>query len=86
MEFDLLLDDQHKVFAVNCTLKDESLLCGALYLEPRIAGRHIRLSHNTASLEIELPHELLDQSSAYRAWDVELPVTNEQVRQPAVHH
>ena len=77
MSFDLLLDPINTVFAVNCRVEGSTLHCGALYLEPQIQSQFIRLSYSDASLMVELPLELLHQPDATRAWDVDLPITDE---------
>ena len=77
MSHDLLMDPECTVFAVNCELEDSTLHCGALYLEPLIPSQLIRLTHNGATLEVEIPPELVNQPVPYRAWNVELPLRNE---------
>lgn len=77
MSFDLLLDPINTVFAVNCRVEGSTLHCGALYLEPQIQSQLIRLSDRGASLTVELPLELLHQSDATRAWDIDIPITDE---------
>ena len=80
----VLRNPSNTVFAVNCDLRDSGLFCGALYLEPKQKHSVIRLSDNSAMLDVSLPPELLNQASASRAWDVELPVVknHEQVQPP----
>jgi hypothetical protein len=77
MSYDLLLDPINTVFAVNCRVEGSTLHCGALYLEPQIQSQFIRLSDKDASLTVELPLELLHRADAARAWDTNLPITDE---------
>lgn len=80
MQHDLLLDPINTVFAVNCRIEGTTLLCGALYLEPLVQSHLIRLAYGDASLEVEIPTELVNQTTPYRAWQVALPIRNEQVQ------
>ena len=84
MNHDLLIDPINTVFAINCRIEDSTLHCGALYLEPLIQSQSIRLAYGEASIQVELPFELVNQPDAFRAWQVELPIRNEQVRFPSV--
>lgn len=84
MHHDILIDPANTVFAVNCRVEDSTLHCGALYLEPLNPFKLIRLSHAGASLDVQLPEELLNQPTPTRVWSITLPITNEQVREPAV--
>jgi len=77
MEHDLLIDGVCSVFAVNCRVEGSTLHCGALYLEPLIQSQSIRLAYGDATIEIELPPELLNQPSPQRAWEIELPIRDE---------
>jgi len=83
MNHDLLIDPINTVFAVNCREEGSTLHCGALYLEPLIQSQSIRLAYGEASIQVELPFELLHQPAPYVAWEVKLPVDHEQVRKPA---
>ena len=83
MNHDLLIDPINTVFAINCRIEDSKLHCGALYLEPLIQSQSIRLAYGAASMQVELPAELLHQPAPHVAWEVELPVAHEQVRKPA---
>lgn len=71
---DILTNPFNTIFAVNCIKKEETLYCGALYLEARQRHEVIRLADKTATIDVRLPTELLDQPQAQRAWDVELPL------------
>lgn len=71
---DVLKNPFNTIYAVNCIKKEETLYCGALYLEARQRHEIIRLSDNAATIDVRLPAELLDQPEAQRAWDVELPL------------
>lgn len=84
MDHDLLIDGLYTVYAVNCREEGSTLHCGALYLEPLIQSQSIRLAYETATIEVELPPELLNQPSPQRAWEVELPIRDEQVREPSI--
>ena len=85
MNHDLLVEpEQSLVYAVNCRVEGSTLHCGALYLEPRVPSQSIRLAYDAASIEVELPSELINQPSPYRAWKVTLPLRHEQVRQSSV--
>lgn len=77
MDQDLLIDQSCNVFAVNCRVEGSTLHCGALYLEPLIQSQCIRLAYNGATIEAELPAELLNQPHPFRAWEVELPLRDE---------
>lgn len=76
MQYDLLTDAFHTVFAVNCQIEGATLHCGALYLEPLILDKDIRLAYGDASLQVELPVELLKQSLPQKAWQVPLRLHN----------
>lgn len=85
MNHDLLVEpESSSVYAVNCRVEDSTLHCGALYLEPLIPTQLIRLAYGDASIDVELPEELINQPSPHRAWQVALPIRDEQVRQPFV--
>lgn len=77
MQHDLLIDPINTVFAVNCVVEGSTLHCGALYLEPLVQSQFIRLASNDASVEIEIPTELVNQTTPYRAWQVTLPIRDE---------
>ena len=77
MQHDLLIDPINTVFAVNCVVEGSTLHCGALYLEPLVQSQFIRLASNDASVEIEIPTELVNQPTPHRAWQVTLPIRNE---------
>ena len=76
MQHDLLMDAAHMVFAVNCQVQGDSLHCGALYLEPLVPFKSIRLAYETASVMVELPDELVNQTEPFRSWAIELPLAN----------
>jgi len=76
MQHDLLMDEAHTVFAVNCQEQDTTLHCGALYLEPRIPFKSIRLAYEAANVMVDLPDELLNQPEPYRFWSIELPLSD----------
>lgn len=85
MQYDLLVEPELTLaYAVNCRVEGSTLHCGAFYLEPLVPSHCIRLAYGDASLEIEIPTELVNQPTPYRAWSIELPIRDEQVRQPAV--
>jgi hypothetical protein len=77
MTHDLLIDPLNTVFAVNCRVEDTTLHCGALYLEPLVQSQFIRLAYAGATLEVEIPSELVNSPTPYRAWDVTLPIRDE---------
>lgn len=77
MQHDILIDPINTVFAVNCVVEGSTLHCGALYLEPLVQSQFIRLAYGDASLEIELPPELVNQATPHRAWQVTLPIRDE---------
>jgi len=76
-QYDLLVDEDCLVFAVNCQEEGSTLHCGALYLEPLIPNQLIRLAYGDARFEVELPAELINQPDPYRAWQVALPIRDE---------
>lgn len=87
MHHDLLIDPISTVFAVNCRVEGSTLHCGALYLEPLIQSHLINLIRSAdsgANVQVELPPELVNQPTPYRAWEVELPIRDEQVREPFI--
>lgn len=71
---EVLHDIFNSVFAVNCHVEGTTLLCGALYVDPQVQFDVIRLSDNTAKLDVELPAELRGQPHATKAWDVPLKI------------
>ena len=77
MQYHLLSDPERTVFAVNCRVEGPTLHCGALYLEPLIRQQSIRLADERATLSVNIPTELLNQTIPFRAWDVELPISHE---------
>lgn len=81
-EHDLLTDPFQSVYAVNCRIEGDTLHCGALYVEPQNPFQLIRLSDNSASLDVELPDDLVNQSSLKKGWDVKLHIASihEQVQ------
>ena len=70
------MDAAHTVIAVNCRVEDATLHCGALYLEPLIPFKSIRLAYEGANVMVELPDELLNQSQPVRYWSIELPLAD----------
>jgi len=74
MQHDLLMDAAHMVFAVNCQVQGDTLHCGALYLEPLIPFKSIRLAYEAASVMVELPDELVNQPEPFRSWSIDLPL------------
>jgi hypothetical protein len=84
MQHDLLIDPINTVFAVNCVVEGSTLHCGALYLEPLVQSQFIRLAYDGASLEVEIPTELVNQTTPHRAWQVALPIRNEQVQRTSL--
>lgn len=82
MQHDLLKDPINTVFAVNCEVEGSTLHCGALYLEPLVQSQFIRLASKTATLDVLIPHELVNKPTPFKAWDVELKIRNEQVQRP----
>lgn len=83
MIHDLLSSPDNSVFAINAEVKGSTLHCGALYLDPQIPFDLIRLSDNSATLDIELPEELRHQPQAIRAWNIDLKIRpDEQVQRP----
>lgn len=85
MQHDILIDPINTVFAVNCVVEGSTLHCGALYLEPLVQSHLIRLAYGDASLEVEIPTELVNQPTPHRAWQVTLPIRNEQVRESSFY-
>lgn len=81
MTHDLLVEPEASTaYAVNCRVEGSTLHCGALYLEPLVQSQFIRLAYGDARFVVELPSELIGQPDPYRAWRVDLPICDEQVR------
>lgn len=80
MFYDLLIDPVCTVFAVNCRVEGSTLHCGALYLDPLVPYKSIRLAYAGATLDVQLPLDLLNQPAPYRAWNVELSLSHEPLR------
>ena len=76
MQHDLLMDAAHMVYAVNCQVQDDTLHCGALYLEPLVPFNTIRLAYEAANVMVELPSELVNQSEPFMAWSIHLPLAD----------
>ena len=72
MQHDLLMDTAHLVYAVDCQEQDDTLHCGALFLEPRIPFKSMRLSDDSGSIDVSLQDELLHQEEPLRLWDIQL--------------
>lgn len=72
MQCDLLTDSNKKIYAVNCTIERDYIHVGALYAEPGIPDFVIRLSDSDASVSVELPVEIVQQTASTRAWNVTL--------------
>lgn len=72
---DLLIDRFATVFAVNCEFdeEEEAITIGALYLEPDQRFSNIMLTDRSATIEIELPPELLEVQAPQKAWNIQLP-------------
>jgi len=70
---DLLKNPINLAYAVNCQVEDDTLRCGAFYLEPMIPTPNIRLQSKEMTIEVVLPEELLNRIDSYRAWNIELP-------------
>ena len=79
-QHDLLIDEECLVWAVNCRVEGDTLHCGALYLEPLVQHHRIRLAYDGATIEVELPPELVRQSNPYKGWDIQLRINDEQVQ------
>lgn len=78
MHHDLLVEPEESlVYAVNCRVEGSTLHCGALYIEPLVQSQSIRLAYGVASMEVELPEELINQPAPYKGWNIELPLRNE---------
>lgn len=77
MQHDILIDPINTVFAVNCVVEGSTLHCGALYLEPLVQSQFIRLAYGDANVEVEIPLELVNQTTPHRAWQVTLPIRDE---------
>lgn len=73
MSHDLLVDPANTVYAVHCTPEDDKLLCGALYVAPSNPFGLIRLADSSATFDVELPLELVNNDQAVYLWDVALP-------------
>lgn len=67
------------VYAINCQEQDTTIHCGALYLEPLVPFKIIRLSHKSASVKVELPAEFVNQTESLRAWSIDLPIADVSV-------
>jgi uncharacterized protein with GYD domain len=74
MQSDLLTDSNKRIYAVNCAIERDYVHVGALYAEPGIPDFVIRLSDSDASVLVELPVELVQQTTFVRAWDVTLTI------------
>lgn len=83
-EHDLLIDPFKTIYAVNCRVEGATLHCGALLVEPQNPFKIIRLADTSATLDVTLPDELVDQPTLRKGWDVTLPILNpdEQVQRP----
>lgn len=80
-EHDLLTDPFNSVYAVNCRVEGTTLHCGALYVEPRNPFKLIRLADSRASVDVELPEDLIDQPTLRKGWEVKLKIaSHEQVQ------
>lgn len=83
-EHELLKDPFGAIYAVNCKVEGTTLHCGAIYVEPQNPFELIRLSDNSASLDVTLPAELVNQPTLKKGWDIQLPINaiHEQVQHP----
>lgn len=77
MYVDLLIDEENDVYAVECSIESSHLRVGALYVGPSLATTEIRFPHNGEVFVVELPPEQLNQDSAVKAWDLDLPLLDE---------
>ena len=85
MRYDLLTDEGNVVFGINAFVSEDSVKFGAFYLPPGVVSTVMRLAYKDVSLDVELPDELLNQTTAFVGWDVELPLLlHEQVREPTL--
>lgn len=78
MQYDLLLNPGRFAWAVNCSVGEDSVRIGALYLEPNVPDPNIRLTDGSDIFDVVLPDEYLRQPSAQRAWNVELPTASHE--------
>lgn len=76
-EYDLLMNADQTVYAVNCRVEGTTLHCGALYLEPLIPEQLTRLAYNEERFDVQLPEDLLNQPTPIRAWSVKLSLEHE---------
>lgn len=73
-QHDLLVDPFKTIFAINCRVEDATLHCGALYVDPGNPFRVIRLADSSATLDVCLPEDLVDQPTAVTGWAIQLPI------------
>ena len=78
MQFDLLLNPGRFAWAVNCTVDEDSVRIGALYLEPNVPDQFIRLESGSDIFDVVLPEEYVRQDQSLRAWNVELPLNQHE--------
>lgn len=72
MNLSVLRSILNNVYAVDCELTEDALICGGLYLDPRIMTAVIRLANQEATLDVELPEELLNRPDPICSWAVTL--------------
>ena len=77
MQSDLLIDSNKRIYAINCTIERDYVHVGALYAEPGITDFAIRLSDSDASVVVELPVDLVQQTTFVRAWDITLTIATD---------
>lgn len=72
--YDLLRNPVNFAWAVNCSVEEDSVHIGALYLEPQIPDPNIRLAYNDRYIDVTIPDEYVNKTESLRAWNVELPI------------
>ena len=77
MQYDLLLNPGRFAWAVNCTVEEDSVRIGALFLEPNVPDQFIRLESGSDVFDVVLPEEYVRQGQSLRAWNVALPLNDE---------
>lgn len=82
--YDLLIDPFQLVFAVDCEVEGDTLHCGALYASPSIPFEFIRLAGTDASIDVQLPDELRNQSETTTALGVKLPLYHHEPVQRSI--
>ncbi len=78
MHCDLLTNPINCGWAVNCEVEADQVTIGGFYLERDMPGRELPMQSGSVKVTLLLPEELIKQPEPFRAWNITLPVKEEE--------